>query len=119
MPEAQRFSQLSPARQTLVRVLQATNFGEIQGIHVQDSDPLFDSATIVILDVKLDRDESSRRELNLDDFALNEEVLRLMSRLDELKSGTIQRLEVRAGIPRRLVFESQLLELMRLSAVAR
>jgi hypothetical protein len=39
--------------------------------------------------------------------ALSAEVLRLMSWLDELKSGTIQRLEVRAGIPRRLVFESR------------
>jgi hypothetical protein len=35
-------------------------------------------------------------------------VVHLLSRLDELKNGTIQRLEVRAGIPRRLVFETRL-----------
>jgi len=32
--------------------------------------------------------------------------------LDELKNGTIQRLEVRAGIPRRLLFASRLLEVL-------
>jgi hypothetical protein len=34
----------------------------------------------------------------------------LMSRLDELKNGTIERLEVRAGIPRRLLFQARLLD---------
>ena len=110
MPEARRFSQLSPARQELVRILQAVNFGELQGIHVQDADPIFDGTSVVILDAKLDKEEVPRPELDLADFALCSEVLRLMSRLDELKNGTMQRLEVRAGIPRRLVFELRLLE---------
>src|SRR5271156_3188746 len=109
MPAVQRFSQLSPARQTLVRILQAANFGELQGIPVRDGDPIFDGTPLVILDAKLDKEEAPRPELDLADFALSAEVLRLMSRLDELKNGTIQRLEVRAGIPRRLVFESRLL----------
>jgi hypothetical protein len=110
MSQVQRFAQLSLARQTLVRVVQATNFGELQGIHVQDADPIFDGGSVVVLDAKLDKEEEPRPELDLADFALSAEVLRLMSRLDELKNGTIQRLEVRAGIPRRLIFESRLLE---------
>jgi hypothetical protein len=104
MSQVQRFAQLSPARQTLVRVLQATNFGELQGIHVQDADPIFDGSSVFVLDVKLDKEEEPRPELGLVDFVLSAEVLRLMSRLDELKHGTIQRLEVRSGIPRRLLF---------------
>ena len=64
----------------------------------------------MILDAKLDKEEVPRPELDLADFALSVEVSRLMSRLDQLKNGTIQRLEVRAGIPRRLVFESRFLE---------
>jgi hypothetical protein len=111
MPQVLRFAQLSPARQTLVRVLQATNFGEIQGIHVEDADPIFDGGSVVVLDAKLDREEEPRPELDLADFGLSAEVLRLMSRLDELKNGNIQRLEVRAGIPRRLIFESRLLSI--------
>lgn len=110
MPSVQRFLELSPARQALVRILQAINFGELQGIEVRDADPIFDGASVVILDVKLDKEDVPRTELDLPDFALSMEVLRLMSRLDELKNATIQRLEVRAGIPRRLVFESRLLD---------
>jgi hypothetical protein len=110
MPEPRRFSQLSPARQALVRFLQSVNFGELQGIQVEDADPIFDGTSVVILDVKLDKEELPRPELDLADFALSAEVLRLMSRLDELKNGTIQHLEVRAGIPRRLLLASRLIE---------
>jgi hypothetical protein len=103
-----RFLQLSPARQALVRVLQAINFGELQSIHVRDADPILDGDVVVILDAKLDKDEIPRSELKLADFVLGAEVMRLMSHLDGLKNGTILRLEVRAGIPRRLIFESRL-----------
>jgi hypothetical protein len=110
MPQVRRFSQLTPARQALVRILQAVNFGEIQGVRVMDADPMFDDACVAVIDAKLDKEEVPRRELDLPDFELRAEVDRLMSWLDEMKNGTIQRLEVRAGIPRRLVFESRLLE---------
>jgi len=100
-------------------MLQAINFGELQRIQVRDADPTFDETSVVILDVKLDKEESPRSELDLTDFALSAEVLRLMSRLDDLKNGIIHRLEIRAGVPRRLVFESRLLEVKGLSNVDR
>ena len=83
------------------------NFGEIQGVHVRDADPIFDDASVVIIDAKLDKEEVPRPELDLVDFELCAEVRRLISLLDKLKHGTIQRLEVRAGIPRRLVLASR------------
>src|ERR1700726_520863 len=106
--QVRRFSQLSPARQALVRFLQVVNFGEIQGVRVMDADPMFDDACVVVIDAKLDKEEVPRPGLDLADFELRAEVGRLMSRLDELRNGTIQRLEVHAGLPRRLVFESRL-----------
>jgi hypothetical protein len=109
MPGSQRFSDLSPERQALVRMLQTVNFGEVRDVHVWDGDPRSDHTSVMLLDAKLDSEEAPRSELNLPDFELRAEVVRLMSRLDELRNGTIRRLEVRAGIPRRLVFESPLL----------
>jgi hypothetical protein len=94
----------------LVRIFQAVNFGVIQCVRVMDADPMFDAASVVVIDLKLDKDEVPRPELKMADFELRAEVGRLMSRLDELKNGTIQRLEVRARIPCRLVFEARLLE---------
>jgi len=113
MPEVLKFSQLSRARQALVRILQAVNYGEIRGVRVQDANPLFDPAPVGIIDAKLDTDECPRPELQLVDFDLRDEVLRLMNRLDEFKDGLIERIEVRAGVPRRIVFQSRLPEVMR------
>ena len=110
MNERLRLSQLSPARQALVRALQAVNFGELQNIQVRNGEPMFDCSTLVVLDTKLDKNEGPRPEIALPDFALNTEVSRLMAHLDELMNGTIQRLEVRAGIPRRLVLQKHLPE---------
>jgi hypothetical protein len=112
MPQIRRFSQLSPARQALVRLCQVVNFGEIQGIPVTDADPMFDDVCVVVIDAKLDKDEVPRPELGLVDFDLRADVCRLFSWLDEAKDGTMQRLEVRAGIPCRLVFGSALSKLL-------
>jgi hypothetical protein len=105
-----RFSQLSRPRQALIRLCQTINHGSIEGLEVKDADPVFDQASVVVIDAKLDKVEVPRPELGLADFELCAEVSRLMFRLDELKNGTIQRLEVCAGVPRRLVFETRLLE---------
>ena len=91
-------------------MMQAINFGTLQGVQVRDSEPILSGAAVAILDVKLDRDEIPRTELNLQDFVLSAEVVRLMVRLDQFRNGTIQSLEVGAGLPRRLVFESRVLE---------
>src|SRR5579862_6480267 len=110
-----RFSQLSPARQAFVRVLQVVDFGELRSVCVRDSDPIFEPDTVVVIDAKLDKAEVQRPELELADFELRVEVCRLMARLDKLKICTIQRLEVRSGIPFRGVFESASSNIRRLS----
>ena len=104
-----RFSQLSASRQTLVRRCQDVNYGQIQGVRVRGAEPIFDPVPVIVIDAKLDKEEPPRPETALVDFELRDEVRRLMSRLDELRDGTIQRIEVRAGIPRRVVLESQAL----------
>jgi hypothetical protein len=63
--KALRFSQLSPARQALVRACQAVNFGEIQGVLVRDAEPVFgEPAPVVVIDVKLDKADEPRRSRN-------------------------------------------------------
>lgn len=42
------------------------------------------------------------------DFALRDEVCRLMARLDTVKNGTIQHIDVQAGLTRRVVREWRL-----------
>src|SRR4051812_25708663 len=103
MPNPLRFSDLSPTRQALVRLCQAINFGSIEALEVQNGEPVVDPPPIRVKDIKLDSDDGPRPELGLVDFVLGAEVLRLMAHLDELNSGTVRRVEVRAGVPRRIV----------------
>jgi hypothetical protein len=103
-PKAIRFSELSPERQVLVRLCQRTNYGFIRDLEVRERQPLFDPPPVVLVDFKLDSADQPRPETALADFQLPGEVLRLMDRLDELVTAKIDSLEVRAGIPRRIVF---------------
>jgi hypothetical protein len=106
MPKRFDFLDLSLPRQALVRLLQATNYGEIRQLQVRESEPVLSPAPIVLIDLHLDTDQESRPEMAVADFALGHEVCRLLDRLDEVENGEIESIEIRAGIPRRLVFQS-------------
>ncbi len=109
IPGRPRYSDLSAPRQRLVRLCESINYGYIHELRVQEREPLFDPPPVVLVDAKLDSDEGPRRELDITDFELPEEVRGLVCRLDEIENGKISRLEVRAGIPRRVLFKSRLL----------
>ena len=106
MPRTTRLLQLSAPKQALVRLCQRINFGRIEGLEIRRGEPVFNPAPQVFLDVRLDTEEAARFEQELPDFALPEEICRLMARLDAMGDGTIERIEVRAGIARRLIFEA-------------
>jgi len=103
-------SEISAPRQALVRLCQSVDYGQIIGLQIRDREPVFNPPPIVLLDVKLDAGCGPRREAALDDFALREEVHRLLERIDHLESGRLDRIEVRAGIPRRVLIEAKLTE---------
>lgn len=100
-----RLLELSAQRQVLVRKCQEIGFGNIVRLVVRNAEPLFAPETEVLVDVKLDSEESDRSERELLDFVLSAEVVRLCSQLDAIRNGVIEHLEVRAGIPRRIVFK--------------
>lgn len=98
-----RFSQLSAPRQTLIRLCQRINFGSIESLCVEGAEPELNPPPLVLIDVKLDADELPRPEVDLPDFELCAEACRLITKLQELTTGIIERIEVRAGVPRRIV----------------
>ena len=111
--QALRLSELSAPRQALVRLCQTIDFGQVLDLHVRDREPQFHPAPTLLLDVKLDSDSGGRPESELADFALCDEVCRLLDRIEEMQAGVIQRIEVRAGIPRRILIEAKLTEVVR------
>jgi hypothetical protein len=104
MTPSLRFSQLSSARQALIRACQAINCGQIQDLYVRDREPVFTPAPTLPVDVKLDQDETPRTEVQLADFEVADEVRRLLLQLDERKDWVMDKIEVRGGLPRRIVF---------------
>jgi hypothetical protein len=92
----------------LVRLYQAINHGSIEDLEFKHSVPVFDPWPVTLRDVKLYADEDSRPELSLGDFVVSDEIVRLLKRLDEMKCGTLRRIEVHAGVPRRMLVESQI-----------
>ena len=80
---------------------------------MRDGEPVFDPPPTVLVDVKLDAAEGDRPELDLADFALRDEVRRLFAQLGQLRDGTVERIECRSGIPRRVIIERRLTEVPR------
>ena len=110
MAALDRLTQLSAPRQALVRLFQSVNFGQIIGLTIRNGDPAFHPEPTVLLDVKLDADNGERPEAGLADFTLCDEVRRLLAHLDQLRNGTVERIEVRSGVPRRVIIERRLTE---------
>jgi len=100
-----RLSDLSPSRNAFVRKCQQIGFGRITGLLVRNHDPLFSDRCEVLLDVRLDSCEAPRAEQSLTDFVLTDEVVRFFSMLDNIQNGVIEQVEVRAGIPRRVLYK--------------
>ena len=92
------FSELTAARQALVRLCQSINYGLILDLHVRDREPAFSPVPTVLRDIKLDLDDNARAETDLADFVLRDEVRRLLDQIDSMAAGRIQRIEVQAGI---------------------
>ena len=99
------FSDLSPARQELLRTCQQINFGYLENLLVQKQEPVFaDTPPSILIDIKLDIDPVVIRS-GSSDFELCVEFCRLMSVLDALGNGRISRIDIRHGVPRKLLFE--------------
>ena len=104
---ATRFLQLSQSRQLLVRLCQTVNYGQIHDLSVRDREPILKCpAPGVFIDVRLDVEEQPRENIAAADFALGAEVTRLIALLDKIENGKISRIEVRAGLPRRVTLET-------------
>jgi hypothetical protein len=99
-----RFAEISSARQRLVRLCEAIGFGCIENLIVQNAEPLISAdEPVVHLDIKLDRPLGGPNTKESLDFQLQAEFARLMSLLDAIQNGCIAKIEVRDGVPRRIL----------------
>jgi hypothetical protein len=104
MPETDT-SGLSAARKRLLRLMQENPFSRIEQLTVIDGQPQFGPTTKIIAELKFGANDGPRREAGLAEFTLKKEHVELFRQLDVIGSGVILALEVRAGLPFRMIRE--------------
>lgn len=103
MPLPPTKSSLTPARRRLLELLQRLNFGRVEGLTVRAGQPLFDPAPCVTREVKFCADNGPRPEAGSPDFTLKGQQAELFDQLDRLGDGVVQLLEVKHGLPFRML----------------
>jgi hypothetical protein len=96
---------LSESHRKLVEMMQNLNFGRIEGLQIRDGEPVLEPAPRLIRDIKLGGENGPRPELGHLDFALKSQVVELLEYFTELENCRIEVLEVKSGLPFRLVVE--------------
>ena len=100
---------LSPARQQLVERMQDLNFGRISDLHIVHGDPLFvDPPPRIVREVKFGGDNAPRPERERHHFLLKAQVVELFAMFDRLGTGRIDLIEVKHGIPFRMLLPETL-----------
>lgn len=106
MRQPSTLHELSPARQRLVRLFQNINFGRIEELEVRRGDPTFIPSPRVFLELKLDVADGPRPESRIDNFQLRNHLERFFQQLSGLRDGTVEMIEIRNGLPFRMVIEA-------------
>ncbi|MCC6678168.1 MAG: hypothetical protein IT436_13590 [Phycisphaerales bacterium] len=94
-------SSLSPANAALLGMMHRLQYGYIEDLLVEKGEPVLKPMPRVVGDYKFGG-ESRKRAVG-DDFQLKSEHIELVQLLRGLNNGRIERLEVKAGLPFRVL----------------
>lgn len=94
---------LSTARRQLLEMLQQINFGRLESLVVRNGEPILDPMPRRVLEIKFDSENGPRPELGITDFLLKQQIVELFDYFDELRDGVIDALEVKHGLPFRMI----------------
>ncbi len=105
MPLAFTKEALHPNKKRLLELMQRINFGCIEGLVIREGNPVFRPSPQVIKEVKFGAENGPRPEVAKTDFELKKETLDLFIWLDSLRNGTIHTLEVKHGLPFKMILK--------------
>lgn len=94
---------LSEPRRRLVRLMQRLLFGRIENLVIRRGQPVFDPPPTVTREHKFGGENGAHPKLRADDFLLKDQVVDLFRQLDALGDGVIAVLEVKHGLPFRML----------------
>jgi len=94
---------LSAGRRHLVRLMQSLCFGRIERLLINDGEPVLSPLPRVVREVKFGGENGRRPEPGAGDFHLKAQVLELFQVFDGLQNGIVEILEVKHGLPFRML----------------
>jgi hypothetical protein len=83
--------------------MQALYFGRFERLLLQDCEPVLSPMPRVVRELKFGGGNGPRAELGTGDFHLKAQVVELFTCFDELRNGVIEVLEVKHGLPFRVL----------------
>lgn len=92
-------SSISIARKQLIAAMEQIFFGRIESLPIRDGEPILNSGVRLIKQVKLGGNNSPKHQPDDTDFILKSTVVEFLERLDDLGTGLITVVQVRAGLP--------------------
>jgi hypothetical protein len=96
---------LSPAGRDLVELMQRLNFGRVEGLVVRQGEPVLDPPPRIVREVKFCAENGPRPEVAKENFALKARVRELFNHMESIGNGGISRIEVKHGLPFRMILE--------------
>lgn len=94
---------LSPARLRLVGLMQHIRFGAIEGLHIVQGEPASNPPPRIVRERLFGVRQASVVNPLPDELTLKRHVVELFSEFRRIGDGVVERLEVRHGLPHRLV----------------
>ena len=90
-------------RQFLVETLQRINFGRLDNLRFKAGEPILDESSKIVREHKFAGENGPRPETAKADFALKKQIVELFRYFDDHSDGVIESLEVKHGLPFRMV----------------
>jgi hypothetical protein len=104
-------SSLDPGQRLTVEIIQALGFGVIERLLIRGGLPCYEPEPRIVQSIKLDSERQCQSERRDADLTLKREFDHLFERLARLGDGLVD-IEVRHGLPTRLVMERSFKELV-------
>jgi hypothetical protein len=96
-------SSLSLQRQFLIETLQRINFGRLENLRFKAGEPILDETSKIFREHKFGSENGPRPESTKIDFALKKQLAELFRYFDDRRDGIVESLEVKHGLPFRMV----------------
>jgi hypothetical protein len=103
--------QLTGPRQRLVELMRRIKFGRIERLVIRGGEPVINPPPQIVREHKFGVSKPAQPHPQANASALKSEVVELFETLSNIQDGEVQALEVRHGLPFRLVITDALPEL--------